>query len=138
MVNTLKATDCEDLKDKMVLLMNTWIKNRQMGEAEAVYRLTKEFHFRNSDTACVFVQTSPKNERSKILKNVTEKPEYKHMKKIMVGHQKGVEYVEQYDINSKYDRRPRDEIPVLDHLSFSQMAKMYNSYWGKKTASKGD
>ena len=66
LVNTLKATDCEDMKARMKLLMNTWIKNRQMGEAEAVYRLTKEFHFRDSDAVCVFVQTSRRSERSKI------------------------------------------------------------------------
>ena len=138
LVNTLKASECEDIKAKMKLLMNTWIKNRQMGEAEAVYRLAKEFRFRDSDTACVFVQTSRRCERSKILKNVTGKPEYKHMKKITVEKQKDNEYVEQYDINSKYDRRPKEELPVLADLSFSQMAKMYISYWGKKSKPKED
>ena len=136
LVNTLKTTDCESLKEKMKLLMNTWIKNRQMGEAEAVYRLTKEFHFRDSDATCVFVQTSKRSERSKILKNVTGKPEYKHMKKITVEKQKDNEYVEQYDINSKYDRRPKEQLPDLDDLSFSQMAKMYNSHWGNKSKPK--
>ena len=63
LVNTLKGSDCEELKDKMKLLMNTWIKNRQMGEAEAVYRLVKEFHFRESDAKCIFVQTCPRSER---------------------------------------------------------------------------
>ena len=63
LVNTLRASDDQDLKDKMKLLMNTWIKNRQMGQAEAVYRLTKEFHFRESDTKCVFIQTCPRSER---------------------------------------------------------------------------
>ena len=56
MVNTLKASHCEDLQDQMKLLMNTWIRNRQMGEAEAVYRLAKEFHFRESDAKCVYLQ----------------------------------------------------------------------------------
>ena len=57
----------DDLKEQMKLLMNTWIMNRQMGEAEAVYRLTNEFHFRDSDTKCVFIQTCPRRDRSKIL-----------------------------------------------------------------------
>ena len=57
MVDTMKASNSTDLKDQMTLLMNTWIKNRQMGEAEAVFRLTKEYHFRDSDTKCVFLQT---------------------------------------------------------------------------------
>lgn len=38
LVNTLKASKSQDLKKEMRLLANTWIKNRQMGEAEAVYR----------------------------------------------------------------------------------------------------
>ena len=38
LVNTLKASGKSDLKKEMRLLANTWIKNRQMGEAEAVYR----------------------------------------------------------------------------------------------------
>ena len=71
LVNTLKASECETLRDQMKLLMNTWVKHRQMGEAEAVYRLTKEFHFRESDTKCVFVQTCPRKERSKLLKRQT-------------------------------------------------------------------
>ena len=75
LVSTLKESNCDDLKKKMRLLMNTWIQNRQMGECEAVYRLTKEFHFRDSDAKCVFLQTAPSSERSKILKNVTDKQE---------------------------------------------------------------
>ena len=40
---------------------------------------------------------------SKILKNVTGNPEYKYLEKITVENHKDAEYVEQYDINSKYD-----------------------------------
>jgi hypothetical protein len=132
MVNTLKASDCDDLKEKMRLLMNTWITNRQMGEAEAVYRLTKEFHFRESDTKCVFLQTCKRSERSKFLKNVTDKPGYESTPKIVVeNHKEGV-YVEQYDIHSKYERRPQDDHPILKHLSLGQMVKMYERFWGRK------
>jgi hypothetical protein len=105
MVDTLKASDCSDLKDKMKLLMNTWIRHRQMGEAEAVYRLVREFKFRDSDTKCVFVQTCPRSERSKTLKNVSDKPEFAMYKKVKVENHKDGEYVEQYDINSKFERR---------------------------------
>lgn len=52
MVNALKNTDCEDLKSHMLLLQNTWIANQQMGESEAVYKLIKEFHFKESDIRC--------------------------------------------------------------------------------------
>ena len=132
LIDTLKASESKDqkakeksdLQDKMKLLMNTWIKNRQMGEAEAVYRLTKEFHFRESDAACVFVQTCLRKDRSKMLKNVTDKPEYKHMPKVKVDNHKDEEYIEDYDINSKYERRPTDN-KLLKYLSLSQMVKIY-------------
>ena len=138
LVNTLKASDCEDLKDKMKLLMNTWIKNRQMGEAEAVYRLTKEFHFRDSDTACVFVQSCPRSERSKILKNVTDKPEYNHMPKVKVENLQDIEFIEQYDNHSKYERRPKDIIQALNKLSYSHMVKMFRPFWGKGSKKEKD
>ena len=63
MVDTLKASESTELREQMKILSNTWIKNRQMGEAEAVYRLIREFCFRDSDAKCVFVQTCPRNER---------------------------------------------------------------------------
>ena len=134
---TLKAAECDDLKSKMRLLSNTWIRNRQMGEAEAVYKLVREFHFRDSDTVCVFVQTSKKSERSKMLKNVTGKEEFKHMTKITIENKEGEEFIEQYDFNSKYDRRPKED-PALKYLSFSHMAKMYRAYWGKKSEKEND
>ena len=133
MVDTLKASDCKDLKDQMKLLMNTWMKNRQMGESEAVYHLNREFKFRDSDAACIFVQTCKREERSKFLKNVTGKPEYDKIPKIAVENHKDGEYVEQYDINSKYDRRDFEGHPQLDYLSFSHMAKMYEAFWGKES-----
>ena len=133
LVDTLKASDSTELREQMKLLMNTWIKNRQMGEAEAVYRLLKDFHFRESDAKCVFIQTCPRNERSKILKNVTNKPEYNHIPKVTVENHKEGEYIENYDIISKYERRPIEDHPDLDHLSLSQMVKMYNPFWGNKS-----
>ena len=101
-----------------------------MGEAEAVYKLVREFHFRDSDTVCVFVQTSKKSERSKMLKNVTGKEEFRHIKKITIENKEGEEYIEQYDFNSKYERRPKED-PALKYLSFAQFAKMYTPSWGK-------
>ena len=115
--------------------MNTWIRNRQMGESEAVYRLTREFHFRDSDTKCVFVQTCQRSERSKMLKNVTDKPEYKNIPRVSVQNHADGEYIEQYDINSKYERRDRKGNPELEGLSFSHMCKMYSAFWGNR---KGD
>lgn len=132
MVDTIKASHCEDLKEEMKLLMNTWIRNRQMGEAEGVYRLIREFRFRDSDTKCIFVQTCPRGERSKFLTNVKDKPRYANLPKVEVQNHPGGEYVEQYDVNSKYERRDREGNPELEDLSFSHMSKMYRAFWGEK------
>ena len=134
LVSTLKESNCDDLKKKMRLLMNTWIQNRQMGEAEAVYRLTKEFHFRDSDAKCVFLQTAPSSERSKILKNVTDKQEqYKGVPTVTVDNHKDGVYVEQYDVHSKYERLPRETYPEIANLTMAQMMKMYSASWGNKS-----
>ena len=132
LINTMNASEDTELKDKMKLLMNTWIKNCQMGEAEAVYRLAKEFHFRDSDSKCVFVQTCPRSERSKFLKNVTNKPEFRNVPKVTIKNKTDTEYVEQYDVNSKYERHPVQYYPSLKYLSFSQMVKIYEPFWGNK------
>ena len=128
LANSLKENESEDLKSKMRQLMNCWVKNRIMGQAEAVYRLIKDFQFRDSDATCVFAHTEPRSERSKILKNATEKPEFQHFPKITVENNKDTVYVEQYDNNSKYERRPKEEVPVLDHLTHSQMLKIYRAF----------
>ena len=91
-----------------------------------------EFHFRESDAKCIFVQTCPRNERSKILRNVTDKPEFKNMPKVVVEDNKEQVYIEQYDIHSKYERKPKDTLPALKMLSFSQIGKIYSPFWGKK------
>ena len=67
--------------------MNCWIKNRQMGQAEAVYRIIKDFKFRDSDATCVFAHTGPRKERSKILRNATEKPELQNLPKVTVENE---------------------------------------------------
>ena len=141
LVDTLKASDCQDFQEQMKLLMNTWIKNRSMGSAEATYRLAKEFHFRDSDTKCVFLQTAPQSERSKFLKNVTDKPGYKNSNKVTVTNQKGDknwEYVEQYEIHSKYERRNIEENEDLKELCLAQMVKMYESSWGRSQKEDSD
>ena len=114
LVNTLKLTENKDLKDQMISLMNAWIKSRQMGEAEAVFRLIPHFKFRQSDSKCVFVQTCSRSEKSKILKNATDKPEYRNHPKVYV-YKDNREYVEQYDLHSKYERRPMEQFPLLKH-----------------------
>ena len=105
-----------------------------MGESEAVYHLNRDFKFRDSDTKCIFVQTCKRSERSKMLKNVTNKPEFNCFKKMTVENHICGEYIEQYDVNSKYERRDIDGHPELDDHFFSHMSKMYSAFWGNKSS----
>ncbi len=50
-----KSSNSLSLKSKMELMMNTWLTHRQMDEAEIVYKLFKDFHFRESSSLCIFL-----------------------------------------------------------------------------------
>ena len=68
---------------------------------------------------------------------MTGKFEYKNIPKVAVENHKDGEYIENYDINSKYERRPIQDHPELEHLSLSQMVKIYDASWGNKSEEKG-
>jgi hypothetical protein len=67
-----------------------------------------------------------------MLKNVKDKPEYANSEKVIVDNHKDGEYIEQYDINSKYERRDIKNHPEFDDLSFSHMAMMFHAFGVKK------
>ena len=57
------------------------------------------------------------------------------MPKVLVeNHPDGV-YVKQYDIHSKYERRPIEgstDVEPLEEICLAQFVKMYEPFWGKK------
>ena len=57
-------------KEKKILLSNTFLTHRQMGEAEAIYKLMPSLKMKDSNVGCVFLQTGTKNERSKFLMSI--------------------------------------------------------------------
>ena len=57
-------------REKKILLSNTFLTHRQMGEAEAIYKLMPNLKMKDSNVGCVFLQTGTKNERSKFLKSI--------------------------------------------------------------------
>ena len=115
-----QSCNSEALRDKMRVLMNTYIANRQMGEAEAVYKLFPDMHFKDSNVTTVFVPTSQKSERSKFLIRVDDKPEYFNSNKLIIDGRDG-EYVEKYDIISKHERIKDQK---MKKIRVSQFAKM--------------
>ena len=57
----------------MVLLMNGFISARQMGMAEALYKILPSLRLKDSNVTTKFVPTNRKEQRSKFLVKVDEK-----------------------------------------------------------------
>ena len=127
LMDALKGSEAEDLKDKMNVVMNTFITVRQMGEAEAYYRILPELHLKESNAAAVYVPNCRKAERSKFLRAV-QNDEIHHNQVVVEVKDKPGKYVETYDVVDKWYRRPE---PLQD-LSFSYCAKMFKPAWTAK------
>jgi hypothetical protein len=121
--DALKNANSENVKEKMRMMMDTYITHRQMGEAEAIYKIFPDFEFKNSNVSCVFLSTAKRVDRSKFLLRVDGKSEYNDFQKIKIEGREG-EFIEKYDVISKYERR----IGMVK-LCLSQFGKMYSSAW---------
>ena len=132
LTQAVKSADNNGLKDKMTLLMNTFITHRQIGEAEAVYKVFPDFHFKDSNIATIFFPNYPRDERSKFLVRVDDKAQYANLPKIKIENRSG-DYVEKYDIVSKYERRVG-----LENLCAAQFAKMYEPSWKRPSDKKNE
>ena len=64
MKKVMENSEKKDLQERMRQVANTFLTHRQMGEAEAVYRLIPSLTLSMSNVTCQFVQTAPKEERS--------------------------------------------------------------------------
>ena len=118
-IEMLKNTECDTLRDKMKLVMNTFISARQMGECEAYFKILPD-----SNVATVFVPTGSKETRSKFMIKVEENDEYNGREKKKIDGRKGW-FVEKYDLIDKYVRRDRT-FKEVDDVSVSQFLKMYD------------
>ena len=118
----LKDNECKDVKDQMKVICNTFLKSRQMGEAEAVYRLIPSMNLRGSNVTCQWVPTEPSNERSKRFRKATEAQMNSGIDVFQLEGHEGL-FFEVKDIYSKYLRRPDN----LENICFAQFAKMFRS-----------
>ena len=93
LIDALKETDADTLKERMVILMNTYICARQMGEAKAYFRIFPDFHLKDSNVTTVFVPVTKRENISKFLMKVDENFNHPGMEKLKVDGRDG-EYVE--------------------------------------------
>ena len=70
LMDALKGSDSASLKERMIIVLNTFLTVRQIGEAEAFYRLLPELSLKYSNSVSVFIPNCKKQERSKFLKAI--------------------------------------------------------------------
>ena len=61
----LDQSDAKDIKEKMRTASNAFLTHRQMGEAEAIYKLLPSMTLKKSNVACRFVALGKEEERTK-------------------------------------------------------------------------
>ena len=107
----------------MKIIANTFLTHRQMGEAEAIYRLLPSMLLKKSNVACQWVSLGTKDERSSRWKKATQEDIDSGRPVIVLDGHEGYWYKQQ-DMWSKYLRRPMD---TPANMCFAQFAKMYKS-----------
>ena len=120
--DALKQNECKEVKDQMQLISNTFMTHREMGEAEATYRLIPSMTLKNSNVTCQWVPTQPTDERSKRHRKATETQINSGIEVYKLEGHDGFFY-EVQDIYSKYLRRP----DAIRDICFAQFAKMFRS-----------
>ena len=128
----LEKSESKDNKERMKIVGDAFQRSRQMGEAEAVYKLIPSMQLSNSNVSCQWVSTGLAIDRStRYLKAQKEHIEAGIPLIELDGHE-GLWY-QQQDVWSKYLRRPVE----LRSICFSQFAKMYRGS-SRSTSNDGD
>ena len=124
-----------DMRKKCNDLANVFMSHRQVGEAEAYYKLFAHMNLVYSSIATVYVPTEGKEERRHFLQR--QNPE--GGKGFKVKDREGL-FMEKPDLISKYERRKLIdseehyiEDDTLEKICFSQFVKMYESRGWRQT-----
>ena len=127
MRKALEAVKDQSMGERMKMIAQAFQDTRQMGEAEALYKLLPSLEMTNSNVKKQWVCLSREEER-------TTRARKANPEDIKAGRAtfqlEGVEgqWMEQWDMRSKYCRRPSE----LAHLTFSQWARMMEATNGCK------
>ena len=120
------AKECkgEAFKKRMHAIKDTFISHRQIGEAEAIYRLLPNFHLRDSNIRAVFVPTGFKKSRSRFLQKLNDDQITDDIldSVVKVEGQEG-SFVEKSSLLEKYMRRPN----ALKDLTYCQFSQRYEA-----------
>ena len=121
----IKETENQTLRERLKVVKNTLLTHRQIGEAEAFYKLIPYFKLSDSNCGTLFVHTGFRHTRSRFLKNLTE-AQVKNIDKsklITLPNKPGQFYLLAESMEDRYDKRPAEGLENLENLSLSQFAK---------------
>ena len=131
-----------DMRQKCNSLADLFMSHRQVGEAEAYYKLLANMNLVYSNVATVYAPTEPKRERRQFLQR--QDPE--GGKGFKVKDKEGL-FLEKPDLVSKYERRkllgPEEDTmddDILDGLCYCQWVKMFEGrgWHGNNTNEEGE
>ena len=147
LTTAVKQLNKDDImKKKCHELASVFISHRQIGEAEAYYKLFAHMNLTYSSVATIFVPTDAKNERSQFLRKqdptagkgfqvkdksgrFLEKPDLisKYQRRMANGEKESED-----DINQEIecdDQRNMEEKEAVEKMCYAQFAKMYETSW---------
>ena len=101
----MKNTEKEESKERMQMLINTFLTHRQMGQAEAYYKLIPSLRMKYSTVCAVFVPNDKKELRSRFLIKVEQNEETYDKIAVNVEGREGM-FIEKSDLIEKFIRRP--------------------------------
>ena len=110
----------------MKIVANVFLTHRQIGEAEAVYKLLPNMIMKNSNVACQWLAVGKRSEMSTRWRLANESEIDNGDGIVQIKDREGF-WIEQQDMLSKYLRRP-DE---LELISASQFSKCYTKLTSK-------
>ena len=119
-------------------MANTFLTHRQMGEAEAYYKILPNLTLKYSSIDTIFIPTDKKELRSKFLTKLNEGDANYKLGTEVKGGRDG-KFLEKPDIIDKYCRREiLKKDPELNELTPIQFAKMFDPIQGRKSKDKKD
>ena len=130
--SVLREDASENAKERMKKVANTFMTHRQIGEAEAVYRLLPNMVLKNSNVGCQWLSVGKRTEMSKRWK-LAGKAEIESMSGLVeIKDREGLWYQIQ-DMLSKYLRRPG----TIELICPTQFGKMFTTSGLRKNKKEG-
>ena len=119
-INSVAQQDAQQsTKERMKTVANTFLTHRQIGEAEAVYRLIPNMLLKNSNVACQWLSVGKRADQSKRWKLASKTEVESREGLVHIKDHEGLWY-QQQDMLSKFLRRS-EKIELICPVQFAKM-----------------